>query len=437
MKLIISLLILNFFFVQHTFGQAGWNWPEDEKLYEQAQEKQAYYKVLMGQDKYEAALKTLRWLYTNNPNLNPSIYIDGAKSIEEVLVKDLTDGRRPKLEDSLLWMYDRRIEYFGDEAAVLDRKAYAAFKLYYKQPKKFGLLHELYKQAYQINGVGISNFNHVPYMTLAKYYHESQPEQMPGESVLAIHGEISEIIEEKLKMAQSDARLTKDQDKIDALLTSIEGLLTCEFIETTLVPKFQKDPTDIGTAKKIFLYSLKAKCSSNDYFVDAGEAIVKEEPEPKLLAILAERRMDQGDYDKALTLFQQAFTLATDVERQVEVLIGQARAYQKKGQLSKARQLAFEALGLSPGNSAAYNIIGSLYYSSFKNCSVGESRVKDRAVFFAAYDAFQKAGNSSQMAAAASQFPAIDVIFTEGYEEGQLIEVGCWINTKTTVRRRP
>ena len=52
------------------------------------------------------------------------------------------------------------------------------------------------------------------------------------------------------------------------------------------------------------------------------------------------------------------------------------------------------------------------------------------------YEMYQKAGNSKQMEAAKSQFPSIEEIFNESYEEGQKITVDCWINESVTIQRR-
>ena len=54
-------------------AQNGWNWPEKKELFDLAQEKQAYYKVLMKQSDFQMALDELQWLYDNNANLNPFV----------------------------------------------------------------------------------------------------------------------------------------------------------------------------------------------------------------------------------------------------------------------------------------------------------------------------------------------------------------------------
>lgn len=431
--------ILTLAFAIMTFGacaQPGWNWPEDPDQKSIAMEKQAFYKVSMGLDNWTNAFNALKWLYDNNADLNPSIYIDGAKVIEKILDKDLAEERKSSLEDSLLWTYDMRAKYFDDDASVADRKAYAAFKLYYKDPSKFPMLAELYEEAYQMNKNELSRFNIRPYMTLAKYYYQTNPEEMTAEKVLEVHTRLSGIIDSKLAASKGDEKYKKEQNTIDAILSSIEGLLSCEFIATQLVPRFEKNPNDLGLAKKIFSYALKAKCSDQPYFTKAGDVLYENEPTYQLAMALANKNQVANEYDKAIQYFESALGLANETEEKYEANVGLATSYAKKGNKIKARSVAYEALSVKPGAAEPYNIIGNLYFTSYQYCKEGESKVKDRAVFLAAYQMYQKAGNSAQMSACKEQFPSIEEIFNAGYEKGDKVTVDCWINESVSLQTR-
>ena len=419
-----------------SFAQNGWNWPEDPNLKSEAMEKQAYYKILIAQSKFEEAMDPLNWLYENNPNLNPSIYIQGVECIETMLKENKDKERKERLQDSLLWMYDQRIEHFENDASTLDRKAFAAFKLHYRTPSKYPMLAELYAQAYEVNGPDISTFNLNPYMLMAKNYYQTSPNEMTAEKVLDIHTQISDIIEIKRKNGESAAKLDKEQSKTDAWLSSIPGILTCEFIEEKLVPKFRENPTDLNTAKKIFKYSVDAKCTDKPFFLEASEPVFKEQPSFKLANAIGGKYLVNGEPRKALQFYEEAEKLAANDEEKYTALIGQASTNSKLGNKSRARTKAYEALSAKPGSSEAYNLIGNLYFTSYDDCKQNQSRVKDRAVFIAAYKMYEKAGNKSQMTASKAQFPSNEEIFNEGMEEGQSITIGCWINETVELKRR-
>ena len=418
------------------FAQPGWNWPEDEEMKSTAKEKQAYYKIQTQLEDYNGTLATLTWLYQNNPELNPSIYIDGSKTIQQILKTEKDGDRKSALEDSLLWMYDQRIKYFGKEGTVTDRKAYDAFKLFYRKKSKYPLLKELYEKNYALNGNNMSDFNLIPYMTLAKFYYEADPKAMTPEMVLEVHDRVSNAIQYKIENGGNAAKLKKDQDKADAFLSSLEGILSCDFIEQKLVPKLEANPGDLNTAKKIFNYSLQARCSDKPYFTQAGDVVYNDQPTFKLAKALGDKYAGSGEVDKALAYYEKASELAAEPADQYEAYMGQASANSKLGRKSKARALALKAVAVQPENTSAYNLIGNLYYTSFDNCKGGESKVLDRAIFIAAYNMYQKAGNQDQMTAAKAQFPSIEEIFNENYEEGQEITLGCWINTSIKLVRR-
>lgn len=415
-------------------AQPSWNWPEEERMYHQAQEKQAYYKVLLGENKYKEALSELKWLYDHNPNLNPSIYIDGTKCIESA-IKSMDDkGRIAELQDSALWMYDARIVHFGNEAYVMDRKSYTAFRYHYKTPSKYPLLIKLYTKAFELNGAAISNFNLALYMLIAKYSYERKLDEMPREKVLEIHRTISTILDEKEKI---NGNIIEERNKIDAFLSSIEGLLDCEYIETQFATRLESNSDNLNLAKKIFSYSLQAKCLDQPYFMMAAEIIDQNEPSYNLAKILGDKWYNGGEYTKALAKFTIARELAENNEEAFEVIMGQAKAASELGQRSKSRAFAREALMKNPDSKEAHNLIGNLYFNSSIDCKEGKSRVLDRGNFIAAYERYKKAGNTSQMASAKGQFPSISELFEEGYEEGQMIKVGCWINEFVKLQRRP
>ncbi len=417
-------------------AQSGWNWPAEGPKHDLTKEKQAYYKLLMSTDKWNECWSTVQWLYTNTPDLHESIYQDGPKIIDNLLENDFTEERANRLRDSLLWTYDMRIKYWNDEASVMDRKAYAAFKMYYKTPEEYALLRELYEKLYSFSSSEISDFNITPYMTMATYYYKIKPEEMTATDVLDVHTKLTSVIDEKLAAGGDKKKLVKEQDKIDAFLNSLGDIISCEFIEENLVPKLEANPEDVNTAKKIFSYSLKAKCSDQPYFTTAGMVFFKSEPTYSLAKALADKFYRSEDYTKANTFYAEAAELTEDVEQKFDAKMGMASVASKLGDKRKARSLAYEALSIKPGAAEAYNLIGNLYFLSADDCRGGESRVKDRANYLAAYEMYQKAGNSKQMEAAKGQFPSIEEIFNENYEEGQKITVDCWINESVTIQRR-
>lgn len=429
----LAILFLALTATYQTQGQNGWNWPADKEMYDLAIEKQAYYKLQMAQSKFQDALNTLQWLYDNNANLNPSIYIDGSKCAEEIIDKIDNKDLQSEMKEKSLWMYDQRIKYWGGEAAILDRKSYVAFKYYYKIQDKYPMLFELFKSAFEKNGANISEYNLVPYMSAAKYAYEWKLSGVDADFVLNIHSTITDVINKKEEAGKD----MKDyRDKVDALFSSLETVITCSYIKEKLVPRMKENPDNLNAAKKIVAYSITAKCTNEAYFLEAGEIVLKKEPSFKFYKIIADKRLARDEVSKASELYQKALPLAKTAQDRYDILITQAKLASRQDQKDKSRELALKASNEKPEEKEPFNLIGNLYFSSYKECAGYKSKVKDRLVFIAAYNMYEKAGNTSQMDACKEQFPSTEEIFSENLKEGQEMSTGCWINEMVKIRRR-
>jgi hypothetical protein len=74
--------------------------------------------------------------------------------------------------------------------------------------------------------------------------------------------------------------------------------------------------------------------------------------------------------------------------------------------------------------------------SAYNDCRGGESRAKDYSVFIAAYNAYQKAGDSRGMGSAKARFPSKEELFTEGFQLGSSVSTGCWVGETVSLSTR-
>ena len=144
-----------------------------------------------------------------------------------------------------------------------------------------------------------------------------------------------------------------------------------------------------------------------------------------------------GDLETAHTYYDKAIEYADDNLKKAEIYMSKAQLYSSKGQKVAARTQARKALAIDPSMSDGYVLIGNLYMQSYQECRQGVSKVDDRLVFIAAYNQYQKAGNSAMMQNAKEQFPSIEEIFELGMKEGEVMNCGCWINESVKLSRRP
>ncbi|MEM7548109.1 MAG: tetratricopeptide repeat protein [Bacteroidota bacterium] len=432
MKKLLLSIVGSFFLFGTSINAQTWNWPEDKA---KAEEKNVLYTDALKSGNFRVAANQLNWLLVNAPDLNPSIYINGNK-IYEGLEKEESDKKLKEVyADSSLLMYDLRIQYFNEKEEVLNRKAYDAYKYWKGRRDKYPDLYALFQQTFELNGNKVFDNNLVAYLDVIRR-HKAAGGDLSDSDVIETYFQINEIIDYKLSNGGNGDRLEKYRDNLDKILVATVDV-DCEFVENNLVPKMQENPDDTKLAKKVFQLMLTGKCTDSPSFLSAAKIIYEVEPAYGIAIVVAKKEAAAGNIDEAEKYYNEASTLTDDNIKKAEINYDLGNLYYSKGSYSKAREYARKALSEDPSKREAYNILGNAYYQSFNTCKEGESRVKDKAVYLAAYEAYQKAGNSSGMKNAEAQFPTIDEIFNETYQEGQKISTGCWIGETVTIRRRP
>lgn len=414
-------------------------WPENRS---KADECVAVWGDAIKQGNYRSATSSLQWMLTNAPNWNTKLYIDAADVYDKLADKETDPAKKKILVDSLLMLFDMRIKTCGDEANVLNRKAYASYKYNIKNKEKLAELLVLYDRVYEISGNNVSDGNLVAYLTTVKA-NQLAFKNITDEQIFQRYDKIMTIIDAKTKAALS-ANKTADVDKLKSYKDAVDGLLismvkvNCDFVRKNLGPKFKQNPDDLVIAKKIFNFMLQDKCTDDPLWLEAGEAIHRLSPEKDygLLKTLASRYVINGNLDKAEGLFKESLIVANNPQDKAEAQLYIGGIESKKGNYNAARDLYRQSVTSDPNNKEAWEKIGDLYYNSFDNCSKKQSLAEDRLVYIAAYEMYVKAGNSNLMSRAKAQFPSREEIFLLNWQAGSTQKVGCWINETVILKTR-
>ena len=409
-----------------------WNWPEDRATTE---EKNVLYTDNMKSELYKEAIEPLEWLVTTVPNLNPSIYINGAKIYEELANKEESPEEKIKYQERALEMYDLRIKYFNNEAEVLNRKAFTAYKFYKSTKPKYSELMELFSRAFEVNGINIYDNNLIAYMDVIRRF-KLTGGSISDEDVLEVYSTVTGLIDKKIAGTDDPTRLEAIADNVDKVLAATITV-DCEFVENNLGPKLDDNPEDEKLARKFFQLMLTGKCTDSPLAVKAAKTVHHVEPSFGLAKFIATKSQADGETESAVKYFNEALELADDSDKRGDTYLGLARLYAAKGRKIESRRNALRAVSESPNLREAYSLIGNLYLSSYEDCREGISKVQDRAVFIAAYEMYNRAGNSQAMSEMKAQFPSMEEIFNEGKELGDSMTVGCWINETVRLDRRP
>lgn len=431
----LAFAAASFFAAEQAHAQCKeWKWPDADRP--KAEECNVLYSDAVKNGHYKQAIAPHQWLLKNVPNLNTSIYIQGAELFDKLADQEKDAAKKQVYVDSLMLMYDMRIQYCGEEASVMNRKAISFYKFNLNGAKAAEVL-PLMDKAFDLNGNNVSDGLLVPYMQAVRVG-ALKLKNLNEDQILSRYDKVSAVIEAKIAKAKAENKptdkLLKYKDDVDAILITLVKV-DCNFVRKNLAPKFKANPTDIVLAKKIFAFMLKDKCTDDPIWLEAGEVIHKEVQDYGIAKNLGVRYTTLDNFEKADFYLAEALTLAKTNQEKGDVLLLQGTIAAKRSK-SEARKLFRQALELDASNKDAYEKIGDLYYNSFNDCSKRENQADDRAVYLIAYDYFSRAGATQKMGAAKAQFPSKEEIFLVNYQQGQSISVGCWIGESTTVRTR-
>jgi tetratricopeptide (TPR) repeat protein len=429
-KLIITTLLLVSLVSTSVFSQAGWNWGEQIDV---AKENNAIYTDMVKIEKYLDAIAPHAWLLENTPDLNESLYQNGAKIYSGLANKESDKAQKAAYQAKALEMYDLRIEYFGNEASVLNRKAFPAYKFYKGDKSKYVELLDLFEKTFALSGANFSPNNFVAYMDVVRRFKATGGE-LSDEKVLDIYTGLMDALDGQIAVSSNPASLERVAENVDKLLTLTIDL-SCDYVESLLGPKLA-ETGDIKVASKIFKLMLQNKCTDRPLAFEAAKIVNQNSPDFAISKFLASRASKEDDRQGAIQYYNQALTLTEEVTKKAEIYLSLAKIDYQAGLKGSARSNCRKALSADPSMSDAHVLIGNLYLSSFEECKQGEFKTVDYAIFIAAHNAFQKAGDYGNMKKSEALFPSITDIFTEEYTEGQSIKIDCWINESVILQKR-
>ncbi|MGY6559101.1 MAG: tetratricopeptide repeat protein [Nitritalea sp.] len=419
------------------FAMAGaaqaqvFNWPEDEQMEAKAREYNAAYVDYMKSEQFVDATKPLHWLLVNVPNLNESIYINGVNVYKGAADQTSDAAKKRAYQDSVMIVYNLRNEVYQNENKWVETKAFYAYQFYKDDKAMLGDAIGVFDRVFEINGT--LNYPYtVAYFDLVRR-HYVYNKAFEDSDILEVYDKIDAI----LKEAEGDGKdVSTQKSQMEQLLVSM-NLIDCDFIENTLGPRFTADPANEVLAQQIFKYAYQYKCMNTNAFLAALELIDSNDPTYSTSQVRAMRYMQNKEYDKAQPVLEKALTLAETDAQKASVQMDLARIHAQNGRKSASRTAALEAARLDTEKAKdAWDLVGNLYMTSFNDCKGGVSRAKDMSVYIAAYNAFQKAGNSKGMAEAKSRFPSKEELFTESLAVGDSMSVGCWIGETVTLATR-
>lgn len=386
-----------------------------------------------------AAIGPWRWVFQNCPLGTKNAYIDGEKIVYFLYKRETDAAKKDKIIDTLLRVFDQRIEYFGQEGYVLGRKAVAIMK--YRKSDLEGI-YKTFKKSVEVEKN--KSKSAVVYYYIASTVKYVKAGKADSELVLETYDNISPIVVYNIKNAKNDkikAAWGKSMDNIEKI---IAPFATCEQIVKIFKPKFEATPNDTLLLKKVLKMLNKGKCVEEPLFADVTEKLIELAPSANVTFAYAQLMYRRKEWSKAATYFNIAIEIFSDVDdknKKADAYLLLADCYKKLNKYSDSRTAAYSAAKLNPSDGRPYIIIGNLYMSHASGC--GTDEISKKGAYWAAFDKYAKAKSvdskvgkaaNSGMGACQRQFPTTEDLFFHNIAIGSSHKVGCWINETTKVR---
>jgi len=438
-------LILTSCFLQPAFAQeeccpvkreSGICWGNDPG---KTKENYTLYRDYVKEGDFKSAQEPHAWILENVPCLNEGLYIDGVDIYADLAqaAKKANDVQTEVASrKKVLELFDQRIRYFGKENYVLNMKGAYAFNYFINDQKSWTMLYDLYQKIYTLNGKETFQFNVEFYWNMI-YVRKKYEKFGNDDAILELHDQLVAHCDEKIK-AKDEEQKAWESLKANIIAQVLEIVPIDEkYIERRIMPLVENDPSK---ARQAYDFYKTNKMYEAPNLFKTAQIVFKNE-----------QKLEDAEY--ILFLYRKAKNADKELEWREKIMAHQAapdslkafhamelaKTFRIDKKFAEARTYAQKAMQFDQSKSSeVYSFIGDLYMSS-SNCSDGDPVARAKP-YFAAYDMYQKAGNTSGMSKASQQFPKYSEIVTLadfGYSDGGQINVGCWIGGTATIRKRP
>lgn len=392
------------------------------------------------------AKKYWNYCFKYCPKSSENIYVDGVKMVEYYIKKSPDEAKKQALIDTLMMVYDQRIEYFPNhyktgQSQVGDILGRKGVDLYQLRPDAYIEAFAILQQCIDLEKANTDGPVYVYYFRILTKM------AMKGDTdtaaVVDAYDLLSDYISQNI-VKYSKANNAKKVEEYENIMNNIENTFepfaVCSDLVRIYKQKFDLNPDDVELLAKIVDILDKKKCIDDPLYFEATVQLYKLEPTPESAYLIGKMLMIQKNYNEAIPYLEDA-TKMDDKEKVDDAYIYLAEAYRSLDNYPRARQMALKAAEANPGWGQPYLFIGDLYAVSAKDC--GTDDLTKKVAYWAAVDQYIKAKNvepdltelaNKKINTYQIYFPPTEVLFFYNLNEGDDYTVGCWINEVTKIR---
>jgi hypothetical protein len=396
------------------------------------------YVDFVNQKDYKGAYKYWAIPFNVCPKSSLKMYVDGAKIIEGIYEVEEDETRKKQLIDTLLLIYDRRIEHFGKEGYVLGRKGAEMYK--YKTPSIADAFTTLEKSV-QLQG------NESEAATVLYYFVSAMTLERSGDKdaaeIVDLFTKCSDIAEYNIKNSSNEREKASYEKAMNNLEKYAEPYLSCEAIDGIVTKNYEANKDNVDWLSKMSSLLEKKKCTELPIYFKVANRSHQLKPSAASAASMGILALNKKKNEEAVGFFKQAIEMIgdTDNDKKADYEFYLSKTYFAQGQYSSSRQHALAAIKLRSGWGEPYILIGDMYAASYDICDGKDQELN--AVYWVAVDKYAQAKSvdaseadraNKKIATYSQYFPEKQAAFFHSVTEGTAYTVGCWINETTKAR---
>ena len=438
MKVVKLFIGLAFAFVASTVSAQDFSDPQFAKWGETPEQRKenilasTFLKEELNNRNYAQATIYLQQLLERCPGASENTFANGIRLYKQKINRARSVAEKNVYVDSLLLLYDIRLEYFGahpkrGKAYILDRKARE--HLTYRESDREGVRADFeaaIAAQVEVNGTAEPELVAIYFKNLCDDYTNDIVDAMT----------IVNAYEENSKyFANIDASQADFKNQFESSFGT-SGAASCENLQKIFEPKIAAAPNDEALLAHVFGLMSKANCES-DFYVTVAEHYYAVKPQSNVAMLLAQIFQNKKDFAKASTYLREALAKEENPEEREKLLARIGILEMTANNFTAAIKAFNESLHIdeSDDDGLALYFLAQCYVAGTKNCS---SELAKHAIYWLGYDLVQKsipllevtdasvAANAKKLASSyRSVFPTAEECFFAELKEGATYTIDC------------
>lgn len=404
-------------------------------------EAQNLFKDAMDSKDYDRATVYFQQLLNNCPQASVNTFTRGVTLYRTKIQRSRNIQDKNVFIDSLMYIYDQRVVYFGDRTDkgkdyILDAKA--------RDIVKFNASDRLAVRQGLKDAIDASLEKDYIKHDLASMYFKNLCDGYEYYDDVAS----DVILEEYERLAPYFAEVTEENAQHKTVFENsfvTSSAISCDNLEAVFKSKLEANPEDAELLSKAVSLMSSKQCNS-DYYYALLEKHYVLNPSAETALFLANVFKGRGDNEKALKYLRETLAVETNPASKEPLYAQIAIIEISKHNYPAASQAARELRAINPQNGYSYFVLAQCYAST----TCPDDKIGGTSNFWAAYDAMNTATNlfknepemqklTAQMAAQyKGNFPTQESCFFAELAEGSAYTVSCGYaqGVSTTVRYR-